>query len=90
MLRLLNSPCWDAPDGRSAVPATVPGALLLCLAAHGDGRGDWIDRETLVARFWPDRPAAEGQHNLRTNLHRLRSMLVAWGCAEAMSPAARA
>ena len=85
MLRLLSSPCWDAPDGRSAVPATVPGALLLCLAAHGDGRGDWIDRETLVARFWPDRPPAEGQHNLRANLHRLRSMLVAWGCAEAMS-----
>jgi tetratricopeptide (TPR) repeat protein len=85
MLRLLHSPCWDAPDGPSAVPATVPGALLLCLAAHGDGRGGWIDRETLVARFWPDRPPAEGQHNLRANLHRMRAMLAGWGCAEAMS-----
>lgn len=85
MLRLLHSPCWEARNDRPAVPATVPGALLLCLAAHGDGRGSWIDRETLVARFWPDRPQAEGQHNLRTNLHRLRSMLAGWGCAEAMS-----
>lgn len=85
MLRLLHSPRWDAPAGPSGVPATVPGALLLCLAAHGDGRGGWLDRETLVARFWPDRPAAEGQHNLRANLHRLRSMLAAWGCADAMS-----
>jgi tetratricopeptide (TPR) repeat protein len=85
MLRLLHSPAWETPAGRSAVPATVPGALLLCLAAQDDGRGGWVDRETLVARFWPERPPAEGQHNLRANLHRLRSMLAAWGCAQAIS-----
>lgn len=84
MLRLLHSPCWDGPDARPAVPTTVPGALLLCLAAHDDGRGAWIDRETLVVRFWPDRPAAEGQRNLRANLHRLRSLLSDWGCAHAL------
>jgi len=85
MLRLLHSPHWDGPDSRRAVPATVPGALLLCLAAHDDGRGGWIDRETLVARFWPDRPAAEGQRNLRANLHRLRALLADWSCADALA-----
>jgi tetratricopeptide (TPR) repeat protein len=85
MLRLLQSPCWDGPDSRCAVPATVPGALLLCVAAHDGGRGAWVDRESLVARFWPDRPAAEGQHNLRTNLHRVRTLLANWGCSEALS-----
>ena len=67
------------------MPATVPGALLLSLAAHDAGRGGWIDRETLVTRFWPDQPAAEGQRNLRANLHRLRALLAGWGCADVLA-----
>lgn len=85
MLHLLHTPCWHGSDGRHSVPATLPGALLLCLAAHDAGRGGWLDRETLVVRFWPDQPALEGQRNLRANLHRLRALLAGWGCAEALS-----
>lgn len=85
MLRLLHSPRWEDSGGSVfLVPATVPGALLLCLAAQQGGSGEWVDRETLVARFWPDRPASEGQHNLRANLHRMRSLLAEWGCQDAL------
>ena len=80
MLQLLNSPHWAAlGQPAAAVPATLPGGLLVYLAASGDGRGAWVDRESLVALFWPERPASQGQHNLRVNLHRLRRLLSAWG-----------
>lgn len=85
MLQLLDTPRWVAVDGPAvALPATVPGGLLIYLAACGDGRGPWVDRESLVTLFWPERPAAEGQRNLRVNLHRLRSLLSAWGQADAL------
>lgn len=85
MLMLLRSPQW-APSGAPPrpLPATVPGALLVHLAAQGEGQGAWVERERVVAQFWPDRPAAEGQRNLRVNLHRLRELLADWGCEAAL------
>ena len=43
MLQLLNSPRWVAVDRPAvALPATLPGGLLIYLAACGDGRGAWV------------------------------------------------
>jgi tetratricopeptide (TPR) repeat protein len=84
MLRLLHTPCWELPTGRLPVPATLPGALLLVLAAQDSGRGGWIEREALVERFWPEQPATEGQRNLRANLHRLRVLLAHGGSEGAL------
>jgi tetratricopeptide (TPR) repeat protein len=83
MLRLLRTPEWAAPDAPppQVLPATLPSSLLVVLAVQCAGTDNWIDRESLVALFWPERPPAEGQHNLRVNLHRLRSQLAAWGQA---------
>lgn len=93
MLQLLSSPQWSAAahglaagpvPAPQAVPATLPGCLLVYLAAQADGQGAWLDRERLTTLFWPERPAAEGLHNLRVNLHRLRSVLAGWGQADAL------
>jgi tetratricopeptide (TPR) repeat protein len=85
MLHLLDTPRLSRVDGSFAdVPSTLPGCLLVYLAAQGDGRGTWIDRESVVALFWPDRPAADGHRNLRVNLHRLRLLLEQWGQADAL------
>lgn len=93
MLQLLSSPQWsaaaagpatEAVAAPQAVPATLPGCLLVYLAAQADGRGAWLDRERLCTLFWPERPSAEGLHNLRVNLHRLRSVLAGWGQADAL------
>ncbi len=92
MLNLLRSPSWALPGAPvQPLPATVPGGMLVYLAAqgaaegaahgvaHGGDHGAWFSREQLMALFWPDRPAAEGQHNLRVNLHRLRQLLHRFG-----------
>lgn len=85
MLMLLQAPHWAPPgDPPRPLPATVPGALLAYLAAQAGGQGAWVERERVVALFWPDRPAAEGQRNLRVNLHRLRELLAGWGCEAAL------
>lgn len=92
MLQLLRPPEWSPEvlaDGSAPVqrpvPATLPGCLLVYLASQEDGRGTWLDRERLGTFFWPDRPTGEGLHNLRVNLHRVRSLLADWGQAEALA-----
>jgi len=88
MLQLFGSPQWHAAAAGAGaprpVPATVPGCLLVYLAAQAEGQGAWLDRERLSVFFWPERTAAEGLHNLRVNLHRLRGLLAAWGQADAL------
>lgn len=87
MLQLLCSPQWSAaaPAVPQPVPATLPGCLLVYLAAQAEGQGAWLDREHLSTLFWPERPAAEGLHNLRVNLHRMRGVLAGWGQADALA-----
>lgn len=76
MLCLLNLPAW-APSGEApqALPATLPGALLLVLALS-EG---WQSRERIAQLLWPDSEAAEALHHLRVNLHRSRALLKRWG-----------
>jgi tetratricopeptide (TPR) repeat protein len=79
MLTLLHTPQWQAAGGHpQRVPATLPGAMLLHLAAQDSGRGGWVERERLAALFWPDRASPQVQRNLRVNLHRLRELLAGW------------
>jgi len=84
MLHLLSHPHWAARDDAAAaaqpLPVTVPGALLLVLAAHGD----WLDRERLAAIFWPDAAPGDALHHLRVNLHRARSLAAGWGHGAAL------
>jgi len=82
MLRLLQSPTWLTDDGSAAalLPCTLPSALAIHLAAQ---RG-FVDRERAACLFWPDRAPAEALHNLRVNLHRLRSQLKGWNRGEAL------
>ena len=76
MLKLLASPEWLGRDGvRSCLAASLPGCLLVYLAAHGS----WVDRESLAALFWPEGARDQARHRLRVNLHRLRQLLGAWG-----------
>jgi tetratricopeptide (TPR) repeat protein len=85
MLHLLTAPHWLAlGQPEQPVPATLPGCLLVYLAAQGEGRGGWVDRERLAALFWPERAAGAGLHNLRVNLNRLRNLLASWGLADAL------
>lgn len=81
MLRLLTPPAW-APEGARAVPlpATVPAALIVVLAASEAG----LARERLAALFWPDARATDALHHLRVNLHRARTLLRGWGAADAL------
>lgn len=76
MLRLLKTPAW-IPEGAptALVPLTVPGALIVVLAAS-DG---WTSRERLAAIFWPDAAPPDALHHLRVNLHRARALLAGWG-----------
>lgn len=81
MLQLLTSPAW-APAGLPPrpLPQTLPAALLVLLAAQAG----WMSREALALVFWPDATPAEASHHLRVNLHRARSLLTAWGQADAL------
>jgi len=76
MLVLLDTPRWQ-PQGAAPVwvPATLPGAVLVYLAAQPQ----WFDRMALADVFWPDRDAARQRHQLRVTLHRVRQLLVQWG-----------
>jgi len=76
MLCLLKTPAW-APDGKPPrpLPMTVPGALIIVLAASEAG----LPRERLAALFWPDAAATDALHHLRVNLHRARALLRGWG-----------
>lgn len=81
MLRLLTPPAW-APEGAPArpLPATVPAALIVVLAASEAG----LPRERLAALFWPDASATDALHHLRVNLHRARALLRSWGMADGL------
>lgn len=76
MLCLLKTPAW-APEGEPPrlLPATLPGALIVVLAASEAG----LSRERLAALFWPDAAPTDALHHLRVNLHRARSLLRSWG-----------
>lgn len=74
-------PHWSASDGdRRDLPDSLPGYLVAYLAY----RGDWVSREALCGLFWPDRADGEAQHNLRANLHRVRSLLLGWHQGDAL------
>ncbi|MFO1316645.1 MAG: tetratricopeptide repeat protein [Burkholderiales bacterium] len=80
MLRLLQSPQWTTGDARHDLPATLPGGIIVFLALHAD----WASRDRLQTLLWPDASAAEAQHSLRVNLHRVRQLLAQWGCETAL------
>jgi hypothetical protein len=84
MLVLLAPPAW-APAGQvpQPLPATVPAALLVVLAAQAPP-GAWIARDRLAAIFWPEAAPADALHHLRINLHRSRTLLDAWGRRDAL------
>lgn len=67
--------------GDAALPAALPGWLLVCLSL----RGQWVAREELCALLWPDDAPAAAQHKLRVHLHRLRQRLTGWGIAALLS-----
>lgn len=76
MLHLLDTPHWQADGGEPAwVPATLPGGLLLYLAAQPR----WHARVPLGELFWPEAEPARQRHQLRITLHRVRQMLAGWG-----------
>jgi DNA-binding SARP family transcriptional activator len=80
-LNLLGAPHWSIAKGeRRDVPDNLPGYLVTYLAY----RGEWVSREALAGLFWPERAEDEAQHNLRANLHRVRSLLAGWGQGEAL------
>ncbi len=80
-LNLLGAPHWSgAARERRDVPDNLPGYLVAYLAY----RGDWVSREALAGLFWPERAEDEAQHNLRANLHRVRSLLAGWGPSESL------
>lgn len=76
-LVLLDVPHLQHGSHRLDLPSNVPGHLLAVLGHHGD----WVTREALAGLFWPDKPEAEAQHNLRVNLHRMKKLLDGWGLA---------
>lgn len=81
MLALLQSPAWIAESSPpAALPATLPGALLVVLAS----RQQWMSREALALIFWPDAAPADALHHLRVNLHRSRQLLAGWGQGDAL------
>ncbi len=76
-LVLLDVPHLRHQGRRLDLPNNLPGHLLAYLGLAGD----WVTREALAALFWPERPEAEAQHNLRANLHRMKKQLEAWDLA---------
>jgi len=75
MLLLLQTPRWTVPTAVHDLPATLPGWLVAFLAVQSD----WVNRDRLLALFWPDAASVEAHHNLRMNLLRVRQLLLAWG-----------
>jgi DNA-binding SARP family transcriptional activator len=71
LLRLLGSPHLEVDGQRHDLPNNVPGFLVAWLAV----RGDWAERDAIALVFWPDMAQAQSLHNLRANLHRLKSWL---------------
>lgn len=81
MLKMLGtSPGWRDGVAFQALPDTLPGWTIAYLAVAAD----WVPRERLCALLWPQAAAAEAQHSLRMNLHRIRGVLAAWGVPEAL------
>jgi DNA-binding SARP family transcriptional activator len=81
MLKLLGtSPGWHDGARLQPLPDTVPGWTIAYLAVAAD----WVPRERLCALLWPQAAAAEAQHSLRMNLHRMRGVLSAWGQPDAL------
>ena len=73
MLLILGVPSWRMPSGAVVpLPASLPVCLLIYLACQGR----WVDRDALGTFFWPDRAPGEARHNLRVNLHRMRTALL--------------
>ncbi len=79
-LQLFGQACWITSQRSVELPDNLPGYLIAYLAC----RGDWVERETLVALFWPDRMESEALHNLRANLHRARKLLGDWSADQAL------
>src|SRR4051812_48604198 len=79
-LQLFGTPCWQLAGVRHDVPDSLPGYLIAYLAY----RGDWLARDAVTGLLWPDRGEAAAQHNLRANLHRVRTLLVAWQLGDAL------
>lgn len=73
-LQLFGPVRWHASGSVWDVPDNLPGTIVAYLA-H---RGDWIGRDALAALLWPQRGDTEARHNLRANLHRVRSLLASW------------
>lgn len=81
MLTLLGaSTGWHDGASLRPLPDTLPGWTIAYLAVAAD----WVPRERLCALLWPQAAAAEAQHSLRVNLHRMRGVLTGWGLAEAL------
>lgn len=81
VLRLLGTaPGWVQDDGLRPLPDNLPGWTLAYLALASD----WVPRERLCALLWPQAAAAEAQHSLRMNLHRMRGVLAAFGAQAAL------
>lgn len=79
LLQLFGAVRWVAPPRSIELPDNLSGHLLAYLAY----RGDWVSRDALAALLWPQRSDTEARHNLRANLHRVRSLLAAWPGAHA-------
>jgi DNA-binding SARP family transcriptional activator len=79
-LRLLGAAHWRSGLDRRDLPDNLPGYLTAYLAY----RADWVSREALAGLFWPERAEDEAQHNLRANLHRVRSLLTSWGMGDSL------
>ena len=80
MLQLFGVACWCDGQRRVDLPDALPGYLLAYLAL----RADWVGRDALIGLFWPERSDSDALHNLRANLHRVRTLLAACGAAGAL------
>lgn len=81
LLFLFGTAQWCRADGsRLDLPDSLPGYLIARLVC----RDGWVARDTVAAEFWPARGEQESLANLRSNLHRVREVLSAWGCPQAL------
>lgn len=79
-LHLFGTARWVAASLTVELPDSLPSYLLAYLAY----RADWVGRDTLIGLFWPNRLESEALHNLRTNLHRTRTLLAGCSAADAI------